>query len=109
VLAIFDLPKFWRSPNEPSEADGVKEGFRSGGLDFVRGFRNGISGLIMTPWRRYEEAVSLNNNPSAHISGMARLGARHSAVLARLVHQSNGWNASLILATCQGYGIRCET
>jgi len=58
MLAVFDLPKFWRSPNEPSEADGVKEGFRSGGLDFVRGFRDGFSGLVMTPMRRYKEAVS---------------------------------------------------
>ena len=62
MSALFDLPKFWRSPNEPSEADGVKEGFRSGGLDFVHGFRDGISGLVMTPMRRYKEAVSWNDN-----------------------------------------------
>jgi len=83
VLALFDLPKFWRSPNEPTEADGVKEGFRSGGLDFYRGFRDGIGGFVLTPWKRYKEAVSLNDTPeSSQVPGLARFDSRYSAVLA---------------------------
>ena len=106
---MFDLPKFWRSPNEPSEADGVKEGFRSGGLDFVRGFRDGFSGLVMTPMRRYKEAVSRNSRIKLMFPGMAGFDARHSAIVARFGHQSNGRGPSIMVATCQGDGIRCET